>query len=257
MKRGDRARAWAVVAAIAIAVVAWTPIGDWAWLAFAPAIDALHAPLRWAHRAADWFSDRNALIHRLHELERRNAELQARRLQLQAAQTQLAQLRALLGVAKSFGTHWAAARIVSISPDAAGRRLLLDAPRAAKGDIVVAADGLVGIVDRVAAGKAIVRTILDASLAVPAVDHSGKRALLVRGQGDRLRVDFALADDPLKPGDILFSSGAGGVFPPGLPLARIVRVQHRPGDLFLQIEAEPAARWRTQAYLAIVPRAAR
>jgi len=254
VKRGDHARAWAAAAVIAIAVVAWTPAGDWALIFFAPLIDAVRAPVRWAETAADWFAERRALIARLQALEEQVAKSRARQLQLQAAQTELAQLRALLGVARSFGANWIAARIVGASPDAYGRRLVLDAPQASKGDIVVAADGLVGIVDRVAAGKAIVRTILDASVAVPAVDRSGTRALLVHGRGDRLHVAFALAEKPLHEGEMLYTSGAGGVFPPGLPLARIVRVQHRPGDLFLQVEAEPAAHWRARAYLAIVPR---
>jgi rod shape-determining protein MreC len=43
-------------------------------------------------------------------------------------------------------------------------------------------------------------------------------------------------------GDLLISSGLGGVFPSGYPVARIVEVQIRPGQSFAEVIAEPVSK---------------
>ena len=42
-------------------------------------------------------------------------------------------------------------------------------------------------------------------------------------------------------GDLLLSSGLGGVFPAGYPVGRVVEVRARPGQSFADVFAEPAA----------------
>jgi rod shape-determining protein MreC len=45
----------------------------------------------------------------------------------------------------------------------------------------------------------------------------------------------------IRVGDLLVSSGLGEAFPAGYPVARVTRVQRRPGDPFAHVEAEPTA----------------
>ncbi|MHB8564216.1 MAG: rod shape-determining protein MreC, partial [Acidiferrobacteraceae bacterium] len=45
----------------------------------------------------------------------------------------------------------------------------------------------------------------------------------------------------IRPGDLLISSGLGGVFPPGYPVARVMTVRNSPNEAFLKISARPAA----------------
>lgn len=50
----------------------------------------------------------------------------------------------------------------------------------------------------------------------------------------------AVAD--IKEGDELVSSGMGGVFPPGYPVAVVTKIENNPSESFLLIRARPAAR---------------
>ena len=45
----------------------------------------------------------------------------------------------------------------------------------------------------------------------------------------------------IKSGDLLVSSGLGGVFPSGYPVGRVLEVQRRPGQSFADVIAEPVA----------------
>jgi rod shape-determining protein MreC len=45
----------------------------------------------------------------------------------------------------------------------------------------------------------------------------------------------------IKEGDLLVSSGLGGVFPSGYPVGRVLEVRLRPDQAFAEIMAEPAS----------------
>ncbi len=219
---------------------------------WAPVADALHAPARAWHAVSLWWTRQKRLVARVRALERENTRARLLRAELDAVRAELAALKELTAAMDGVPA-WRAVRVVGSLPGGPARRLLV-AGRAAVDEPVIAAGGLVGVVDEVRGDHAVVRTILDASMAVPATDASRRLALLVRGEGARLVVRFAPADAGLAPGEIVYTSGAGGLFPPGVPVARITRVQKAPGRMFLAVEAEPAARWRTAPYLALVPR---
>jgi len=121
-------------------------------------------------------------------------------------------------------------------------------------DTVASSEGLVGLVDSVSGHMAIVRTVLDASLAVPVTLPGTGLAALVRGQGEQLSVEFVPQADAPPRDSILVTSGAGGVFPPGIPVAHILSVHAVPGSVFVDVEAEPTAHWRRDAWLSVATR---
>jgi rod shape-determining protein MreC len=223
----------------------------------APLVDALKAPVRWSDQLGLWFEDSQSLHtknRKLEQMVRRQAAMQQEALALRAENSQL---RALLGLKTIQGYHWQAAEVLSRSLDRVSQHLLLRMPPGVKPDDVVAAsEGLVGLVDYVQGRHAIVRTILDASLAVPVTTQKGRLAALVRGQGASLRVEFIPWKSAPPVGAVLITSGAGGLFPPGLPVATIQRIEQMPGEVFAYVEAEPVARWRQLAWLSIASKQA-
>ena len=66
-----------------------------------------------------------------------------------------------------------------------------------------------------------------------------------------LLIDFVPEEFELLQGQILFTSGAGGLFPPGIAVARIKEVQTVPGELFVKVIAEPVAHWQRDNWLAV------
>ncbi len=62
-----------------------------------------------------------------------------------------------------------------------------------------------------------------------------------RGRADRLTVEYAEQDADIQCGDLLVTSGMGGVHPKGLPLGKVISAEKDHFGLFQRIEAVPAA----------------
>jgi rod shape-determining protein MreC len=85
--------------------------------------------------------------------------------------------------------------------------------------------------------------ITDADHAVPvSVNRNGLRTIAV-GTGDsgQLRLPYLTNNADIVVGDLLVSSGLGGVFPPGYPVGRVLEVRLRTDQSFAEVIAEPAS----------------
>jgi rod shape-determining protein MreC len=106
----------------------------------------------------------------------------------------------------------------------------------------VASDlGLVGRVIEVAPHFSKVLLIIDYNSAVDAfVQRSRVRGVLV-GRSEKLcSLRYVLKNDDLVEGDVVVTSGMGGVFPPGLPLGTVHRFQNAGQDIFAEVDVIPA-----------------
>jgi rod shape-determining protein MreC len=61
------------------------------------------------------------------------------------------------------------------------------------------------------------------------------------GDPDKLSLPFVTVEADLRAGDLLLSTGMGGVFPPGYPVAEVTRVEHAATATFAKVEARPTA----------------
>jgi rod shape-determining protein MreC len=84
----------------------------------------------------------------------------------------------------------------------------------------------------------------------------GRVPAIVQGQGAGafLEVKFIPRNDPVSPGEILLSSGLGGVFPKGIPVARVVEVTPADVSLFQRVYAEPLLALRYYEELLVLSR---
>ncbi len=227
------------------------PVGQRLNLGMTPLLSVLQAPGRWWQEAGLWFDERSQLQSDYQQatlqLQKQSALIQ----EVTSLREENRQLRALLSIQQLKGYHWHAAKVQGRSPDKMSQRLILLVDHARPDDVIVSSDGLVGLVDHAKSGAAVVRTILDASIAVPVTMPGSPLAALVRGEGDRLTVDFVPAEQAPAAGTILQTSGAGGIFPPGLPVARITRITPVSGQVFVHVDAVPVARWQKESWLAM------
>lgn len=162
-------------------------------------------------------------------LREQNAAMRREIVKAKAVLQENAQLKAALELREASTEAIATGRIVGSSFDSPRRFAILSAGSrdgVANGMPVRAADGLVGrIVD---AGFTASRVLLvsDRSNIVPARIVRSDVPVLSTGRGDGT-VDvrpIEVGRNPFKRGDIIVTSGTGGLYPPLVPIARIIRL---------------------------------
>lgn len=166
-------------------------------------------------------------------------------------------LRALLGSARRVPGKVLPAEVMGIAPDTLHKTLVLDegsSEGVAPGQAVLDAHGLMGQVIEVGLFSSRVLLITDVTHATPVqVVRNGFRAIL-QGTGDdsRLLLQHASNTADVREGDTLVTSGLGGRFPVGYPVAVVVSVLQDPATPFSIIHARPEAELGRSHYLGIV-----
>ena len=183
-------------------------------------------------------------------------ELEAARRELiksQTAQLENRRLRQLLGLAGQIEDEVTIARIVGSTYASGRRQATLSAGSSvgvAVGQPVRAPDGLIGRVLETGRWASRVLLVTDGSSSVPVrLVRDGTPALAVgRGDGTIELRTLEVGANPFRPGDVLVTSGIGGIFPPDIPVARVARLE---GDTAIASPVADPAR----ADFAIVQRA--
>lgn len=184
-------------------------------------------------------------------LERELAEAKVRLVEAQAIQAENRRLKDLLSLKQTASETIAFARLTGSTSASARRFAVLDVGRdrgVETGMPVRSAMGLVGRVLEVGASSARVLLITDTESQVPVRRARDGLPAFAQGQGDgtiRVRL-INLGLNPLKVGDVLVSSGSGGLYRPGTPMAvvmhllrdgAIARVISNPSDTdFVMVE---------------------
>lgn len=211
-------------------------------------------PLQWTvnapFAAARWASE--ALETRAHlraensGLEQERLELRLRLQKLEALEAENQRLRELMGSARELGEDVLVAELLRVDLDPFRHRVLLDKGAGdglTDGQPVIDADGVFGQVVHAGPLTADVVLITDPSHALPVeVNRNGLRTIAVgTGEIDRLSLPYLPNSADLIEGDLLVTSGLGGRFPRGYPVARIARVERDPSRAFALVDAVPTA----------------
>ncbi|NOR81676.1 MAG: rod shape-determining protein MreC [Methyloprofundus sp.] len=123
-----------------------------------------------------------------------------------------------------------------------------------KGQAVLADDGIVGQVIRALPLSAEIILITDPNHAIPVqVNRNGLHTIAIgKGQLNALSLPFLPNNADVLPGDLLVTSGLGGVFPQGYPVAVVESFVQQPDKPFAVIQATPKAALNTNRELLIV-----
>ncbi|SDQ20679.1 rod shape-determining protein MreC [Paraburkholderia fungorum] len=111
------------------------------------------------------------------------------------------------------------------------------------GSPVVNEDGVIGQVTRVFPLQAEVTLLTDKDQAVPVqIVRTGLRSVIYgTPKGDTLDLRFVPISADVQTGDELVTSGLDGVYPPGLPVAKVVRVDKQADTAFARVICLPVA----------------
>ena len=176
------------------------------------------------------------------KLEQENLELRSQLQQVQEVSLQNERLRELLAFVDDLDRPALPAQIIGEDASNWARTIVIDKGSRAglrDGFPVVAAQGVVGRIIKVAPESSRVLLITDASSAVAALIQRTRTRGVARGRGQNLSIEYALRKADIQVGDLLVTSGMGGIFPKGLPLAVIESVEKGQFGLFQQIKAIP------------------
>ena len=111
----------------------------------------------------------------------------------------------------------------------------------AEGMSVVAADGVVGQVVKVARTSSRVLLLTDHSSGIAATIQRSRARGVVKGKGDGLcQLEFTTREEDVKVGDIVVSSGIGGVFLKGLPIGEVTMVKRGEYGIFQTVTIHPS-----------------
>lgn len=105
---------------------------------------------------------------------------------------------------------------------------------------VIAANGVVGQLIKVAAGSSRVLLVTDHASSIAGITQRSRGRGVVKGKGDgRCSMEFAMRDDDIKVGDVIVTSGVGQIFPKGLPVGEVTMVRKGEYGIFQTIELRP------------------
>ncbi len=207
------------------------------------AVNSPTAAWRWIEQS---FETREALEAENAALLERERALELRSQRFEALASENGELRGLRDALPPVADHWMVAEIVNVELNSLRQRVLINRGGrngVFKGQAVMDSHGLLGQTLRVGPWSAEVILLTDPEHAVPVqIERTGVRTIAV-GTGDTqsLALPYLPANADVKPGDLLVTSGLGGVFPQGYPVASVVEVRHDAVQPLAQIRAKPLA----------------
>lgn len=204
------------------------------------------APAGFVHWAHENTRSRSELETDRIQLRLDNERLRVEQLRLQSLQAENAELRRLLDVSQRQPERLLQGQIQSISTDPFVHQVTINRGSiagVAQGYPVLSAEGLIGQVIAVYPHAADVLLISDGRHQVPVQVQRSRIRGIARGLGrwDQLEMVNLPETADIEAGDILETSGLGGRYPQGLPVAEVTAVTQLAGQPFARVTARPLA----------------
>jgi rod shape-determining protein MreC len=190
-------------------------------------------------------------------LRARQRDLELRSMRYEDLARENAELRGLRAALPPVADRWLPAEIVNVQLSSLRQRLLIDRGAANgvfRAQAVLDDRGLIGQTTHVGPWSAEVILITDPEHATPVrIERTGLRTIAVGG-GDAtyLALPYLPANADIKTGDLLVTSGLGGVFPQGYPVARVTEVHREAVQPLAQVRAAPLAHIGTDSEVMLV-----
>ena len=203
-------------------------------------------PIRLFYWADESLSTQQSLLEKNREFEARHLENRVQLQKLDIIEKENERLRKLLGAIPKTTERLLISEIINVDLDPYKQLILLNKGSNSdvyQGQPIIDAQGIMGQVVHVGPMSSTAVLITDASHAIPVqVNRTGLRAIAFgSGKIDQLNLRHLPHNVDIKEGDLLITSGLGGVFPPNFPVAVISKIERPAGEPFATIEAIPHA----------------
>ena len=193
-----------------------------------------------------YFSSISSLQREVRELKIAQVATAQTMQQAQLQATENAQLRKLMGARENIPVKSMLGEILYDARDSSTRKVVLDRGTqhgAALGQPVIDNAGVVGQVTRVFPFTSEVTLLTDKEQAIPVqVLRNGLRSVAYgRGQSGMLDLRFVAPNADIVLGDILITSGMDGVYPAGLAVAKVIKIENSAAGAFGGVVCQPLA----------------
>jgi rod shape-determining protein MreC len=215
-----------------------------------------NSPRDLLRNVADYFGGRAELLGENEGLKQRQLELARASLETEQLAAENAQLRKLLDARERVGSTAQHAQVLYDARDPYTHKVIID--RGSRhgikaGQPAIDDRGVLGQVVRVFNLTAEVALITDRDQSIPVQDvRNGLRAVAYGGtQNGTLELRYMAGNADVQAGDLLVTSGIDGIYPPGLPVARVMNVV-RDAAAFARITCVPMAGVREHPHLLVL-----
>jgi len=204
------------------------------------------APFRLWEWARDGTADRNQLQLELSRLQVERLLTNARLQRMTALEAENARLRDLLEARAQVRDEVRVAEIMAVDANPYRHNIVIDIGEregAYDGQSIVDVTGVIGQIIETGLTTSQAMLISDPSHSLPVeINRNGLRTI-ANGTGEfgRLDLPFVTNNADIRPGDLLVTSGLGGAFPAGYPVAVVDTVNRIPQEPFADVTATPAA----------------
>lgn len=236
---------------------AFSQARQWLTVAATPVLFLADLPGRILGTASQVVMSYNELLQENASLKARNLILEQKVQKLASLTAQNIRLRELLHSSELVDEQVLVSEVVGVDPDPFRHRVVINkgaVDKVYEGQAILDAHGVIGQVIEVSPVSSRVLMLTDMAARVPVQNHRTKYRAIAAGIGriDCLELLHVPITEDFKEGDLLTSSGLGGIYPEGYPVGVVTRVGHDPGDSFASIELRPLAEVNRSRILLLV-----
>jgi rod shape-determining protein MreC len=211
-----------------------------------PVQRALRVPLEMAEGGRAYLQGLKSALEGQQKAQAQVAGMAARVAQVDQLAAENAQLRALLDLRPALVVRSTAAEVLFEAADPYSRKVYIDRGsqhNIQRGAPVLNEAGVVGQVTRVYPLSSEVTLLIDKDAAIPVLNPRTQQRSAAFGGAEAglMELRFMAGNSDVQEGDALVTSGIDGVYPPGLAVARIAKVDRRNDSGFARILLQPAA----------------
>jgi rod shape-determining protein MreC len=205
------------------------------------------APIELTRRSANFFQSRDSVQREAITAREKALTQSAKAVQVDQLLLENQRLRALLEMRDRQGLSARGAQVIYQAADPFSRKLILDQGQLQglqAGSPVMDENGIVGQITRAYPMVSELTLITDRDHAIPVLNvRNGLRGVAYGDSdgSDMIELRYMATNADIQEGDMLTTSGIDGVFPPGLPVARVARVERRSESIFARILCQPIA----------------
>jgi rod shape-determining protein MreC len=203
-------------------------------------------PIRLYYWSDEVLSTKQTLLDKNRDCEARHLESRVQLQKLDIIEKENARLRSLLSATPKTTERLLISEIINVDVDPYRQLILLNKGSNSdvhQGQPIIDAQGIMGQIVHVGAISSTAMLVTDASHAIPVqIDRTGLRAnAFGTGKINLLTLRHLTQNVDIEVGDMLITSGLGGVFLPNYPVATVTKVERTAGEPFATIEAVPLA----------------
>ena len=206
---------------------------------------ALQVPVEAMHASGEYVGGLHAAQADLGKAQRTLAAQAAKAAQVDALTAENTRLRALVDLKPALTVKSMAADVLYEASDPFSRKIFID--RGATNGVVPGApvideSGVLGQVTRVYPLSSEVTLLVDKEAAIPVLNtRTHQRSAAFGADGASMELRFMAGNADVRVGDVLQTSGVDGIYPPGLDVAKVVKVDPRADSSFARIALAPTA----------------